>query len=179
MNAVFKDMKNHPAGYIRESDGKTACRVRLTESAQIVLIFKDGSERMLEMERGEEERILACDVQGLCHAYVFRGETLLLATDAAARDAFRKRRSVWRRPACDERTRCHDEINAAQQTGGEQPVIEQKKTMRPLPHRRWPPPNWTNASYLGGMWIERGKENGGMIHESERTDCVVRMNALL
>lgn len=171
MNAVLKDMKNRPAGYIRESDGRTVCRVSLREPAQLMLVCVDGTQMIWEMQPGDTERLFACDGIKLRYACVFRDDTLLYATDAAAKEAFRETRRMLQRARVveegKEENRTRDEERQSRLEAPEtdtetdmetEKEIKETRAIREWPHRRWPPPDWTNACYLDGRWIEYSEE---------------------
>lgn len=152
MNAVLKDSKNRPGGYIRETDGGAVCRIYMDQQMFITLIFDDGTQKILKIAPGAGENTLACDGRRIRCAYAFDEERLLLATDAAARKAFmcRKRND----------TSAHALTVKENETLGkatsEKPTGLQKRMLRTLPQRRWPPPPCLmEAVYHFGRWTEQ------------------------
>lgn len=146
---VLKDMKNHPAGYVRKTEQGVACRAKIGHPAQLALVFDDGSRAVHPLGCIDAEQQFCCDGNALSGCYAFLEEELLLVSDESMHHAFERDLRASRKTAVqqlpdkqieDKAPRCKEET---------------AKTDRQIefPQRRWPPPPCLErAQYRGGCW---------------------------
>ena len=151
---VLKDAAGRPGGYLMQSMREICCRANaLTQQAQAVLLFEDGTSEEHALCGGQEERWPG-DGRMLRGGMICADGRMLLATGEEARGAFE--RMIIQKHAAREKTQPRTE-------NVPEPVREQTQepdvpaeAARAWPERRWPPPPcWPQAEYAQGCWQEQ------------------------
>ena len=151
---VLKDAAGHPGGYLMQGMREICCRAgALTQQAQAVLLFEDGTAEERTLCGGREAR-WPDDGRMLRDGFVCADGRLLLATGEEARGAFERRIMQKHAPLAEKPTRIENASEPAreQTQGPDAPAGE----TRVWPERRWPPPPCRpQAEYAQGRWQER------------------------
>ena len=150
---VLKDKAGRAAGYIMQLGGQIRCRVSLSQQAQAVLLYADGTTDAHSLNAGREESVFPDMEKTLVGAYVFSGSELLLYTDEMAKNTFLQ--------AVQSKRQQHE------QKAQPKPIVQTvppEKTTWPkpeaLPQRRWPPPACWDAEYVQGAWRALNQPSG-------------------
>lgn len=152
---VLKDAAGRPGGYLMQSMREICCRANaLTQQAQAVLLFEDGTSEEHALCGGQEARWPG-DGRMLRGGMICADGRMLLATGEEARGAFE--RMMMKKHAAREQTRPRTEESPEpeQRQQTKNPAVPSGAT-RVWPERRWPPPPcWPQAEYAQGCWQER------------------------
>lgn len=155
-SVILKDRDHRLMGYVRTVDGGVVCRAQLDASAELAILFSDGTQNTFALD-GMREQQFSCEGKQLRGCYVFRGDVLLFASDETMHREFdRHVRFVQKKEeACAGQM---DDLQKQEECpeDRQEEKLEREKKDSSLPQRRWPPPPcWETACYGDGCWQEQ------------------------
>lgn len=151
---VLKDAAGRPGGYLMQGMREICCRAgALTQQAQAVLLFEDGTAEERTLSGGREAR-WPDDGRMLRGGFVCADGRLLLATGEEARGAF-ERMIMQKHAPREKKPPTTEKASEPAWEQTQRPDTPAGET-RVWPERRWPPPPcWPQAQYAQGRWQEQ------------------------
>jgi len=154
----MKDTSGHISGYVRADGADVFCRVSLGFSAELAVVYLDGSQKEYVLSECTDEQHISCDGKNMSGCYVFKDDELLLISDKTMHSAFENRTLSRRRRSTAHRECTPEPEKETQAPFANETGIRENRKQR-FPQRRWPqPPCWDMAVYRRGRWQEPEEE---------------------
>lgn len=160
-NLILKDLSGVPAGYLFQGIRSLRCRVSQDGmGVELILFYADGKHQTREIAAADGE--VEWEEAGgmLDGAVMVKGGVILAASDAPARERFKRLQlDVWTKAKEEHAPMKRTEKAYSFKEPAEEEEKKQEKQEQEgdahFPERRWPPPPcWQSAVYDQGIWTQ-------------------------